>query len=55
MELSLVVVGGYMATVLAVGWLRGWHGRTAGINTYAPKPQPRRQVVRIKGGFQVVG
>jgi hypothetical protein len=30
MELALSVIGGYMATVLLVGWLRGWgcHKRT---------------------------
>jgi hypothetical protein len=30
MGLALCVIGGYMATVLLVGWLRGWgcHKRT---------------------------
>ncbi len=55
MELSLILVGGYMATVLAFGWLRGWHKAPASLNTYCPAPKPRRQVIRIKGGFTVLG
>jgi len=52
MELALMVVGGYMATVLAFGWLRGWHRGPRSITRHTRR-QPT--VLRIdRRTFKVV-
>jgi hypothetical protein len=52
MELALQVIGGYMAFVLAFGWVRGWHCCPRSITKHAA---PRRQVVWVnRNTFKVV-